>query len=365
MRKIILCLSAMTLAMTLYSQKPIENRGSFRYVILPKHPIEDTNAKFKVEVESAIDVLSDDEKMKSTNPEKLNESMKLDTAIKYMDILSVLQNSTNANHTVRIIVPKPTVKYVTPSISDIKLTDTVFTYQCDAKVEIIKNDGSIKILDMPIYGESLQGRTKADMFFDPVFKLFIMMHRKPESQKDYIVRVIDREVYFNTIKRARYVVSEECLPVVNTLAVIVFSAKGKENYDDLTNTAETLVKAINSTTTFRSKNAISVDSVKALFTKAVVVWEKELALENKIDEKSRINLNIANVLRYNLSLGYLWLGDIKKANEYIKLVPESEVLNGKFVTKYSFTDCAQELRKAISLFESEGARAKIVDTTNK
>jgi hypothetical protein len=147
--------------------------------------------------------------------------------------------------------------------------------------------------------------------------------------------------------------------------VIVFSAKGKEDYKELETIANQLKEAINKTVALSSKNAVSVESVKTLFGSAIPVWEKELAQENKSDEKSRINASIGNSLRYNLALGYFWTGNLAKAKEYIKQVPESDMTKKELVVQYSFTDCAQQLSSAIDSFIEAGSRASISDNTKK
>jgi hypothetical protein len=228
------------------------------------------------------------------------------------------------------------------------------------------NAKSLVNIEIDKIGEE-QTILKKYLLLNPMLKLSLQMDKnRPEKQRatleDFLKR-FEKNLYIRTLEKAGNVLQEEFIPSTYTLPIIIFSAKGKDDYKELTSIAGRLREAIIKLEALNSKNAVPIDTVNALFTKGVEIWSKELEQLNVNDEKARINSSIGNALRYNLALGYLWLRDYKKANENIDLVPESIKKEKKFMMAGSYEDLAQQLRATIERFERNDNRVVIFSTS--
>ncbi|MBL3654494.1 hypothetical protein [Fulvivirga sediminis] len=206
------------------------------------------------------------------------------------------------------------------------------TEDADLIIELYTS-GDLKILSEQTVSDGTSVRKQIKFQFPLKAYLYNNKEKKSFLRSDEIIHKEDTVVYlsstytneanmkfltddddhkrgvYNKILKEIAIYLEKFQSIQNKEYWYLFSAKGKKlNYDEIKNALD-IVDDVFSSPINKSLDSKNIEKIRT----SISVFEKELSQADTLDDKARINKEIASGLNYNLAFCYTWANEFDKA----------------------------------------------------
>ncbi|TAF72230.1 MAG: hypothetical protein EAZ53_16775 [Bacteroidetes bacterium] len=233
--------------------------------------------------------------------------------------------------------------------SELDQNENIATF--DIKSKLTVKDASGNVLLDTTYGlpKDQAFLPKFMLYLDPNTKLLLAFTKKPEKQQQIVadfIRKFSIKLVENQLQTASDLINNYFVDQFPQIKVQISGAKGgkEEDYIEINKAFETVTNNLSNVQVMSKTKAVSKEEVISCLESSVPVWEKELSQLDTNNNKAKINNDVADGLKFNLSLAHFVLKNQEKAYFFIDQLADSKTKNGQVVMEGSFRDLAQKFR---------------------
>ncbi len=352
MKKLILVL-ALSLPLFSFAQrvKFIKNPAVWYYDVAPQKPLDKTWKTNRAIVETTL-TPNDDEGDPATTLKQWTKKYLLITQYPYRE------DKKAPDFTIKLEANTYKIEKMQLDFDYSDKEQPLCELNATARLTVTSKDGQT-LLDQQIpflidYNDGDSKQVKLSLFFlDPGFKLQFRLTKKAEKRKRLLKKKLDSyqsDVLQYFMMESQKLIEGHFLEQKITCSSAILGIKGRQ-YKAFSELSKSISKSINRLSSLSKKKRKTLADIKPELEKGMNRWKAEL-------EKAS-NPKVKQVMYHNMAVVSLLLGDVTKAKEYVKKIPEYKQLKKSWKVSGSYKAYLRGLVDAIKVKKRYTERATL------